>query len=310
MVVLLGLSNELIILIASNVRNRPIYSSLPLSARDYTFIAIHQLYKNVTFDRDDYPPYPAFKSGDTPSMIRCDYTAPQSNILRLSNMIRSRTLPTGQIVTGLTIIIGVNNSCNKFQTLLSLLLPQLSSLKALTLKSISEDRLAWQCEQFSLEAFRVALSNTSHSLESLQMDFYLDDVNDGWTLGSLRHFNKRKYLSVQRGVLLGDYSSSASQMPSLDSVLPLGLKCLQLSCWLTSGIPSLKVILLDLLKDSMKVSRKTERIIVQPNVHLRGLDVLEKDVIRMNRKARRGGLDLRIVLEGTESCGLTPLSTS
>ncbi|CAF9936460.1 hypothetical protein IMSHALPRED_010769 [Imshaugia aleurites] len=59
-------------------------------------------------------------------------------MLHLSNdMIWSNTLPAGQTVTRLTIIIGINNLC---QTLLSLLLPQFSSLKDLTLKSVSADR--------------------------------------------------------------------------------------------------------------------------------------------------------------------------
>lgn len=311
MAVLLDLSGELIILIASNIRKPSHMLALALANKRIHAIAIEQLYERITFDQDDYPPFPSlltnWNSGNTPSIIRYGDTTPHSNILRLSNMIRLNTVPKAQMITRLTIIIGVNHDWNRFQTLLSLLLPELSSLRNLTLKSVSEDRLAWRHEQFSLAAFGAALNNTSQTLRSLSIHFSLDPKHDdGWTFGSLRHFSKLKYLSIQGSVFLGQNGFFAPQMLSLDSVLPQGLERLRLHWCIMYGLRSLYVVLSNFVKDSSRVARNTEEIVVQLDAktlnRLRqyDLELFERNLTGLNEQARREGLDLKMALEVPE----------
>lgn len=233
-----------------------------------------------------------------------DCDVPHSNMLRLSSMIQSKSLPAGQTITRLTIIVGINALENRFQTVLSLLLPQLSSLKELTLKSMSEDRLAWQREYFSLAPLAVDLSTSSRTLQRLDLHFYLDSTeSDGWTIGSLRHFSKLKYLSVQGAVLLGRYGDRVSDYPTLDSILPPALERLRLHWDKLEGLQNLEVILKRFVKDSIRGSRQTKELVVQLNKKAYNMldqayaEVFGRELPVMNDEARQGGLDLRLAVE-------------
>ena len=309
MAVLLGLSNELIILVASNVRKPSHLLQFALTNKRIHLLVIDYLYANVVFDRVDYPW--SFGHGRLSSellklsdLIKIDYDVPHSNVLHLSSMIRDKTLPAGQTVTRLTIILGVNAVGNRFQTMLSLLLPQLSSLKTLTLESISEDRLAWQREHFSLAPLAVDLSASSQTLETLDLHFYLDPGDsDGWTIGSLRHFSKLKYLSVQGGVLLSQYCDRVADVPTLDSILPPTLERLRLHWDQLEELQNLEVILKEFVEDSIKGSRKIEELVVQLNDKAYNMfdqslaEVFGKELPVMNDEARQAGLNLRLALE-------------
>ena len=273
-------------------------------------IAIQHLYENVTMHQDDYRPSSTFAHfTNSTTIIQDDYTTPHSNVLRLANMIRSNTLQQCHVVTRLTITISILGACNRVQTSLSLLLPQLSSLKDLSLEFVSDNEAPWQHEQFSLAAFGVALNHTCETLRSLSMHLFLDPKHsDGWTIGSLRHFSKLTYLSIQGNVLLGPYGSSAVRMPSLDSVLPPQLKYLRLHWCVIAGFPTLRVVLANFVKDSLRAPRKTERVAVELNdkatdqMYQSDMDVFERGVANMNEEARQGGLDLRIALEWRKDC--------
>lgn len=309
MAVLLGLSNELIILVTSNVRKPSHLLQFALTNKRIHLLVIDYLYEHVVFDRADYPW--SFGDGSLSSellklsdLIKIDYDVPHSNVLHLSSMIRDKTLPAGQTVTRLTIILGVNAVGNRFQTMLSLLLPQLSSLKTLTLESISEDRLAWQREHFSLAPLAVDLSASSQTLETLDLHFYLDPGDsDGWTIGSLRHFSKLRYLSVQGGVLLSQYGDRVANIPTLDSILPPALERLRLHWDKLEELHHLEVILKEFVKDSIKGSRKMEELVVQLNDKAYNMfdqslgEVFGKELPVMNDEARQAALNLRLTLE-------------
>ena len=311
MAVILDLADELFILIFSNISKPSHMLQLALANKRIHGIAIQHLYGNVRFDQDEYSPRgPVWRRRCKPHPDEMplpgqDNTLPHPNILRLSNMIRSNTLRTGDIVTRITIITGINFNGNKFQTSLSLLLPQLSSLKDLTLKSVS--RLTWlhdDYERFSLAPLGTALSHTSQTLESLSMDFNLHPAHiDGWAIGSLRHFSKLKYLSVQGDVILGPYNSPASVLPSLDSILPPGLKILRFHwCWV-ENFHTLRSVLANFVEDSLKVSRETEEIVVQLDFKATTQphwEYLEESLTDMSEEARQGGLDLRMAVEWRE----------
>ena len=195
---------------------------------------------------------------------RYEYNAPYSNLLRLSEMIRSNALPPGQVITSLTLILSFDNESNRLQTGLSLLLPQLSSLKHLTVKSVPEQLFAWQYDYFSFAPLTVALSTASQTLQSLDLNFARHRVsgNDGWTIGPLRHFSRLQHLSIQEVFLLGKHDR-VDVYPSLHSLLPLGLKTLHLT-WTDAGrhriLPGMLYRFID---DSVEGSRSTmERILV------------------------------------------------
>lgn len=320
MAMFLDLSDELIILIASYISKASHLLQLALANKKIHGIAIQHLYENVAFNQDDYDAIPTpidYRSGVAPyPVILYQYTAPHLNVLRLSNMIRSNTLPANRTVTRLTILLGVNNLCNQFQTLLSLALPQFSSLKHLTLKSVSDDRLDWERELFSLAPLAVALSSASQTLQSLSMHFFLGPkLDDGWTIGSLRHFSNLNYLSIQGNVLLGDYDHLPSSSPSLDSVLPPGLKRLRLHLDLIEGLGDLPVVLSKLavvlsnfVKDSLRISRETKELVVQLNTEAVDhalqdeVEHFGKSLQNMNERSRSENLDLRMALEWGEDC--------
>ena len=319
MAVLLDLSNELIILIASHMSKPSHLLHFALTNTRIYALATQRLYENVTFHHDEFSSYldlvgPCGDKEDEPStatlecmssFVQNDYGAPHSNLLRLSDMIRSNALPAGQTVTRLSIVVGINREGNQFQTILSSLLPQLHSLKHLTLKSVSETRLDWQRECFSLESLSVALDAASQTLQSLDMDFALDpeDDNDGWTIGSLSHFSKLRHLSVQGCVLLGQSGTPVSTMPSLDSVLPPGLKCLHLRWDRIEELQNLVIILEEFVDDSVTLSRKMEKLIVQ--LHDGAGNPSEQSLVQlfertfpiMNERARTGGLELELALD-------------
>ncbi len=324
MAVLLDLSNEIIILIASNISKPMHVLQLALVNRRIHSIAIQQLYGNLTFERDDYSTFiPLFLEPDnsTPSILRYNDDAPHSNLLRLSSMMQSGALPAGQTVTHLTIIVGMNHEDNKFQTVLSLLLPQLSLLKALTLEATSEDRLAWCREQFSLAPLSVALSASSQTLQSLDMRFSLGPgPSDGWTIGSLRHFSNLKYLSIQGSVLFGQYESLPTDLPfleslgvtlpslnthipSLASILPPGLKRLRLHWCMVEGLQCLLGLLVNFVRESMRVSCNMKEVVVQLNATIKSIieqnmvDFFEAVLRTINLEAREGGLDVNIALK-------------
>ena len=313
MATLLDFSDELIILVASHISKPSDILHLALTNKRVHGIAIEHLYGNITFDKEDYISGLSVvrerdrATGAASSVIRYDYHGPHPNIMHLANMIRSNTLPAGQTVTRLAITIGINNECNKFQTLLSLLLPQLSSLKDLTLKSVSDQQLSGQLEYFSLAPLAGALSPSSQTLRSLSMDFFQNGQrSDGWTIGSLRHFSNLKYLSLQGSVLLGLYGDYCSCMPSMDSILPPSLKRLRLHERDIEVLGDLSVLLSDFVKDSSRVSRETEELVV----HLDGkainedlqhqVGLFERHLQDMNEESGNAGLGLRLALEWRE----------
>ena len=327
MAVLLDLSNEIIILIASNISKPMHVLQLALVNRRIHTIAIQQLYGNLTFQRDDYStfiPLILEPDGSGSNILRYSDEAPHSNLLCLSKMMQSGALPAGQTITHLTISLGINHEDNKFQTILSLLLPQLPSLKELTLESTSEDRLAWEREQFSLAPLPTVLSASSQTLQSLDMRFALGPgPSDGWTIGSLRHFSELKYLSIQGSVLFGPYESlpsdlpflqsldinlpsSNTSIPSLASILPPGLKRLRLHWCMVKGLQCLVGLLVNFVRESMRVSRKIEEVIVQLNATIRSIieqnivDVFEAALRLINLEAREGGVHLNIALKRRE----------
>lgn len=313
---ILNLSDELIILISSNISKPSHILQLALANKRIHGIAIQHLYANLTFYEKNYPPYSndpnSFRKGNTSSMVdscvQYDSTAHHSNILRLSNMIGSKTLPAGRVVTSLTIVLGVGKECNNFQTLLSLLLPQLSALKDLDLKGV---RRHVPYEYFSFAPLGTALSNTSQTLQRLSMHFFVPFYcNDGWTLGSQHDFLKMKYLSIQGEALLGQYNQMTATMPPppppLDSMLPPGLEYLRLHWCMVQEMPHLCSVLAEFLKDSLTVSRKMKKLVVQLDAQATDQDCqnqvesFEKSLTDMSEEARQGKLELRLALEWRE----------
>lgn len=251
-------------------------------------------------------------TADRVFIFRDDLNAPQSNILRLAHMMRTRALPAGREVTSLTISVCINNFENPFQTMLSLLLPQLSSLKHLTLQSISEIQLPYNNvllhEQFSLAAFATALSGTSPSLQSLDVDLALHpNYSDGWPIGSLRHFTKLQHLSIHPNFLFGLYWSLIRERLSMDAILPSGLKSLRLRWCTISELVGLETILASFVNDSGSSSRRMEKLVVQldaraeSNYYQKAADVfggqMERRMERLNTIAKGWGLELRLAME-------------
>lgn len=125
-------------------------------------------------------------------------------------------------------------------------------------------------------------------------------------MGSLRQFFKLKYLSVQESVLLGH---STSDCPHLESVLPPGLKRLRLQVPELEVARNLHAVLEKLVKDSLRITRETDKVELQVNtklVHVTFInliyhsnrELLERTLPDLNEKARQGGLGLRVVLDG------------
>ena len=83
MAVLLDLSNEIIILIASNISKPMHVLQLALVNRRIHTIAIQQLYGNLTFQRDDYStfiPLILEPDGSGSNILRYSDEAPHSNL--------------------------------------------------------------------------------------------------------------------------------------------------------------------------------------------------------------------------------------
>lgn len=307
MVEFLDISDELIILILAKIRKPFHILQFALANKRIHGIAIEHLYANVTFDHDDYHALIDARPSD-------EITPPHPHIQRLANMIRSNTLPSGQIVTSLNITVPDNHECNVLQTSLALLLPQLSSLKHLTLKSVPEDRICWTREQFSLAPLASALSERSQTLESLSLDFpYNAKSRDGWTIGSLRHFPKLKHLSAQGTVLLSEHALDSSQgceAPDLHDVLPPGLKTLRLKWnWMNrmGNLENLHDVLEGFVRDSLRDRSSMKELVVHldsgPRDQFDELKVgfLEANLETLNQKSWLGGLSLRMTLEWTQN---------
>ena len=306
----LHLSNELITLIASNISKPSHMLHLALVNKRIYGIAIWHLYENIIFDQDDYSHFQSSlhdcdTGGASSTLDQNTSTDPHSNILRLSKMIRSNTLPAGRSVTRLTIVIGISNIYIKYQPFFSLLLPLFSSLKDLTVVSVFEDRLV-EHEHFSLAPLAAMLYDTSQTLQSLSMRFSRNREDcDGWTIGSLGHFSKLKYLSLQGEVVLKDrYGLPASSMPSLTSILPPGLRCLRLHRCGIKEIQSLRSVLGCFVLHSWRVLSRTEKFLMHLNAEATNQStgvVLEASIPALNVEAGQGGLDLEMALEWREA---------
>ena len=253
-------------------------------------------------------------------VVRYDYNAPHSNLLCLSSMIRANALPPGLAISRLTMIIGINHDSNRTQTVLSLLLPQLSSLKHLTVKTVSENvpeqedfslaplYAALKEEYFSLAPLNAALSVASQTLQSLDLQFALNRQlgQDGWTIGTLRHFSQLKYLSVQGSVLLGKFTAMAPNL-SLNSLLPVGLKSLRLH-WTEAPGFEISILLLDAyVRESVELpSSFMEHVFIRLSVDYESDDpwgigqAYELAVLHLNDKARQLNSAMRVVLEWEE----------
>ena len=270
---MIHLSNELIFLIASNIRKPSHILQFALTCKTVHSTAIKRLYDNIIFDRKDYPAFTIpkafdFDTDESQEIMRINYDAPSINALCLAHMIKSKAIPKDQTISHLTIEVSINNELNRCQTLLSLLLPQLSSLKHLTLTTVWEDVGVRRHlrEMFSFAPLGAALSAASHTLKTLDMSFYMEpEESVDWTIGSLRHFSQLEYLSIQDKVLLGqdDHESDGARIPSLGSVLPQGLKRLQLQWNTFGGGAILDTLMKDFINDCVKGPRKTHEVIVQ-----------------------------------------------
>ena len=308
MAVLMDLPDELLVLIASKISKPSDKLHLAQTNKRIHSIAIQLLYRHLTFYHLEYKPYPNLMrrtdTAFTPPKYLADSNAPQSNILRLAHMMQANTLPAGSKITSLTIIVNVNNPDNRIQTLTSLLLPQLTSLEHLTLRTIGGALFGLGHEPFSLVAFAAALSGTRQTLKSLDVHFALSPKHaDGWTIGSLRHFSKLQSVSIQGSVLFGVQKSLPLSMPSLDAILPPGLKCLRLRWRTLQELIVIEVVLARFVMGSESSSRRRDKF----RVHLeckdesghdqRVADFFNVKVEGLNKAAEGFGLDFRLELE-------------
>lgn len=308
MVELLDISDELIILILARIRKPSHLLQLALANKRIHGIAIQHLYANVTFDHDDYHAVSHGSPGD-------DLTPPHPHMQLLAKMIRSNALPSGQTVTSLNITVAEENECNLVQTSLALLLPQLSSLKHLTLKSVFAGRRLWNREQLSLAPLSSALSESSQTLESLSLGLCSGTrtSRDGWTIGSLRHLPKLKHLSIQENFLLSEYALDPSQdckVPDLHDILPSGLKTLRLKWnWMdrVRNLENHRDILEGFVRDSLRERRPMKELVLDLDPRIKDqydesrLGFLEANLAMLNEKSRLGGLSLRMTLEWTHN---------
>ncbi|KAM0800793.1 hypothetical protein BDR22DRAFT_850563 [Usnea florida] len=305
----LDVSDELPVLILAHIRKPSHILQLALVNKRVHGIAIQHLYANVTFDHDDYNTL-------THPRLWDNLTPPHPHIQLLAKMIRSNALPSGQIVTSLNITVAEHSECNLLQTSLALLLPQLSSLKHLTLKSVSlwshGQFSLWSHEQFSLAPLASALSETSQTLESLSLAICSGTSRDGWTIGSLRHFPKLKHLSIQELFLLSEYALDSPQGckgPDLRDILPSGLKTLRLRWNWKDRVQNLNNyhdILKGFVSDSLRDRRPMKELVVDLDPGIKDrfdelkVGFLEENLALLNEKSRLGGLDLRMTLEWTQ----------
>ena len=315
----LGVSDELIVLILADIRKPSHILQLALANKRIHGIAIQHLYANVTFDHEDYCAVTHGSPGD-------NLTPPHPHMQLLAKMIRSNALPSGQIVTSLNITVAEDNECNLLQTSLALLLPQLSSLKNLTVKSVFGDRSLSNREQFSLAPLASALSESSQTLESLSLGIRSGASRDGWTIGSLRHFAKLKHLSIQENFLLSEYALNSPRgcnVPDLHDILPLGLETLRLKWNWTDRVQKLfshHDILEDFMMDSLRDRRPMKELVLDLDSRIKDrLDELEVECLesdmeclnakcqqeaalaRLFSKSRLGGTSLRMTLQWTQN---------
>lgn len=276
----LRLANELIILIASNVRKPSHVLHLALVNKRIHGIAIKHLYENVTFHQDDYlPPSPSSQDEATvnaplvsAACINPWLQVPQippsdvhellqtnidiySNILRLSDMIGSNTLPAGHPVTRLTIVIDVENVCSE---LLFSLLQQLSSLKDYTLVYVSKNTPTPKRIRIPFAPLAATLSHTSQTLQSLSMHFAPDRADFGGTIGSLHDFSELQDLSIQADFLIGSHDDRVLDISALSYILPPRLKRLQLHECNIYHIEHLRTLLDGFVLHDWKALSKTE----------------------------------------------------
>lgn len=308
----LRLSNELIILIASNIRKPSHLLQLALVNKRLHDIAIQHLYENVTFHQDDYPP-PSSSSQDNEGVeernpwsnppISRTPRDPYSNILRLSDMIGSNTLPACHSVTRLTIVIDMDDVCS---ALLFELLPKLSSLTHLTLAYVSEAQLPGVHTHFPLTPYAAALSHTSQTLQSLSFHIAPDRADFGaGPIGSLRPFTMLRSLSVQADVLIGSfrYPLQAFSEPDLTSVLPQGLKRLWLSECNNHHIRRLSTLFDGFVVHDWTLRKVTEKVVVFIQTH-RANGLVGQEIVpgftTLNPGSGPRGLDLEMVLEGRD----------
>ena len=311
----LDISDELIILILAHIRKPSDILQLALANKRIHGIAIQHLYANVTFDHEDCHAVVHRGSG-------YKFTPPHPHMQLLAKMIRSNALPAGQIVTSLNITVAEDEEYNLLQTSLALLLPQLSALKHLTLKSVFAGGSLWDHEQFSLAPLASALSEMSQTLESLSLGICSGASQDGWTIGSLRHFPKLKHLSIQENFLLSEYAFDFSQgyiVPDLHDILPSGLTTLRLKWnWTdrTLNLISHHDILEGFVRDSLRDRRPMKELVVDLDTGIKDdfdepmVEFLEANLAMFNERSQLGGLRLRMTLEWTQNyfgnSGITP----
>ena len=314
----LDVSDELIVLILAHIRKPSHILQLALANKRIHGIAIQHLYANVIFDHDDYRAATHESPGD-------NLTPPHAQMQLLAKMIRSNALPSGQIVTSLNITVAENNKSKLLQTSLALLLPQLSSLKQLTLKSVFADRSLGNRERFSLAPPASALSKTSRIAAYLRLGSAIRARRDGWTIGSLRHLPMLKHLTIQEYFLLSGSALASSQgckVPVLHDILPLGLETLRLKWNWTDRVQNFGKyddILEDFLMDSLRYRRPMKELVMDLDSRIKDqLDELdvecleanmemlnaksqqEADLARLFATSRLGGTSLRMTLEWTQ----------
>jgi len=310
---LFDLPDELIIDITSHISKSSDMLQLALVSKLSHSRILPLLYENVTFDYRDYP-VKLEAEPETPTLDRETFESsrpvpwesmrsdppdpepPFTNIMRLARMLESNSLPYGQTVSGLTLILIQENDCNFCQTALLKLLPHLPSLRHLNLTSTSTGP-AYRRDFFSFAPLAGALRHVSRTIRGL--DIYVSNGRgDGWTIGSLRHFSALEELSIQVEGLLGR-SEKEIEDSDLSDLLPPRLKHLQLY-W--DCLHKLSYVVARYLNTLLTVPHKLETL----TIHVDDSDVprnkrgaspfefMQADLAKANERAMQRGVKINI----------------
>ncbi|MCJ1461004.1 hypothetical protein MMC28_011386 [Mycoblastus sanguinarius] len=268
MATLLALSTELIIVLSSFLSKPSHMLHLALVNKQLHGVIISLLYDHINFVYNDHPaPGPRKRrrrknNGKQAKTERHDYGASYTNIMRLSSMLQSKSLPPRHAISHLTIDFEASDECNKFQTATSSLLPHISSLKYLSLRFVALPGPQLQQEIFSFALLATALRPSSGTLRELSLLVDRTELyEDGWTIGNLRHFHHLEVLRFQGDALLDDEADA-----DLDDILPIALKFLWLHWNDINGLSGLQSVL-ERLTARSRPHRALKNVFVQFDSH-------------------------------------------